>query len=154
MIRKLRWCVIRLQRCWRGFRACTAARVRSLEIKWALVERHHRLELVDTIRLAKLSRISERKEEKKGRVADEKKRGREGRGLTQRRATFGTMEINSNEKAAASQPYKKDTTEKEKSWRARRTTTGRRKQKPGEETPPTSEMKDEAPFSKIVPCHW
>ena len=55
LILKLQFRVIRIQRCWRNFCACTATRIRSLELKWALVERHHRLELVDIVRLAKIS---------------------------------------------------------------------------------------------------
>ena len=81
LILKLQFRVIRIQRCWRNFCACTATRIRSLELKWALIERHHRLELVDIVRLAKIS---------------ESKRGG-GSGWTCRRATFDTMARNTKD---------------------------------------------------------
>ena len=60
VVLKLRFKIIRIQRCWRTYVACTAMRIRSMELKWALVERHHRLELMDDIRISKSNTSTER----------------------------------------------------------------------------------------------
>ena len=52
IISKLRYQVVRIQRCWRGYKVCSLARLRAIETKFALVERRHRLELMDTVRRA------------------------------------------------------------------------------------------------------
>ena len=60
VVLKLRFKIIRIQRCWRTYVVCTAMRIRSMELKWALVERHHRLELMDDIRISKSNTSTER----------------------------------------------------------------------------------------------
>ncbi len=59
IILRLRWKVIKIQRCWKTYTICTKERINSMEIKWALIERRNRLDLVHTINVLK------RKAEKK-----------------------------------------------------------------------------------------
>ena len=53
VISKFRWCVIRIQRCWRTYLCVTKQRVLSMETFWALVERHYRIELLAVLQRLK-----------------------------------------------------------------------------------------------------
>jgi hypothetical protein len=50
LIAKLRLQIVKIQRCWRGYKAITCARLCAMQIKFSLVERQHRMELMDVVK--------------------------------------------------------------------------------------------------------
>ena len=53
LMAKLRYQVIRIQRCWRDFRICTLARLRAMQMKFSLVEQSYHIDLMNVIRQGK-----------------------------------------------------------------------------------------------------